>query len=161
MSRYPRGKNLSAWTGLILCLLLGFVFVCIGTGVEPVEREELKAVTICFDRTVAVAGDYDRICLLDEEGERYEIHAANGSETLAEQLEELPEGTQLELLLHPEDGYVLGIYRNGTPMLGWQEAQQEIREEDRAFFWMGIAMLGMGIYILVAEIFLKKRKNSA
>ena len=46
MSRYIDGKNIPNWVGLVLCLLIGFVFVCIGTGIEQVEREELTAVTI-------------------------------------------------------------------------------------------------------------------
>ena len=155
---YPKGKNLPAWAGLVLCLLLGFVFTCIGPGIEPVEREELKAVTIRFAQSVAVAGNYDRIRLQDVEGAWYELHAANGDQTLAEKLEELPAGTELQLLLHPEEEYVLGIYRDGTPMLGWQEAMQEIQDEDLAFSWMGIGLWVLGVVIFVAEKRTKKKK---
>ena len=158
MSRYPKGKNLPAWAGLILCLLMGFVFVCIGTGIEPVEREELKPVTICLERSVALAGDDDRICLQDGEGTWYQLHAANGKYALVRALEELPRGTELELLLHPEDEYVLGIYRDGTPILGWQEAMQEIKHEDLAFSWLGIIMWVLGIVMFAAEKRSKKRK---
>lgn len=155
---YPKGKNLPAWAGLVLCLLMGFVFVCIGTGVEPVEREELKAVTIRLERSVAIAGDDDRIRLQDGEGAWYQLHAANGNQALAEKLGALPAGTELELLLHPEDEYVLGIYRDGVPMLGWQEAMQEIRDEDRAFSWMGIGLWVMGVVMFAAEKRAKKKK---
>ena len=155
---YPKGKNLPAWAGLVLCLLMGFVFVCIGPGIEPVEREELKAVTIRFAQSVAVAGNYDRIRLQDGEGAWYELHAANGNQALAEKLEELPAGTELELLLHPEDEYVLGIYRDGVPMLGWQEAMQEIQSEDRAFFWLGIGLWVLGVVTFAAEKRAKKKK---
>ena len=155
---YPKGKNLPAWAGLVLCLLRGFVFVCIGPGIEPVEREELKAVTIRLERSVAVAGDYDRIRLQDVEGAWYELHAANGNQTLAEKLEELPAGTELQLLLHPEEEYVLGIYRDGTPMLGWQEAMQEIQDEDQAFSWLGIGVWILGVVMFVAEKRSKKKK---
>ena len=151
----PKGKNLPAWAGLVLCLLLGFVFVCIGPGIEPVE---LKAVTIRLERSLAVAGDYDRIRLQDGEGAWYELHTANGNQALAEKLEALPAGTELQLLLHPEDEYVLGIYRDGTPILGWQAAMQEIRDEDRAFSWMGIGLWILGGVMFVAEIFRKKKK---
>ena len=157
---YPKGKNLPAWAGLVLCLLLGFVFTCIGPGIEPVEREELKAVTIRFAQSVAVAGNYDRIRLQDGEGAWYELHAANGDQTLAEKLEELPAGTELQLLLHPEEEYVLGIYRDGTPMLGWQEAMQEIQGEDLAFSWLGIGVWILGVVMFVAEK-RSKRKNNA
>ena len=83
MSRYINGKNIPNWVGLLLCLLMGFVFVCIGTGIEQVEREELTAVTIRLDRCVVVAGDFDRISLFDEDGNRYEILASNGKQDLA------------------------------------------------------------------------------
>ena len=155
---YPKGKNLPAWAGLVLCLLMGFVFVCIGTGIEPVEREELKAVTIRLERSLAIAGDDDRIRLQDGEGEWYELHAANGDYALVRALESLPKGTELELLLHPEDEYVLGIYRDGVPMLGWQEAMQEIRDEDRAFSWMGIGLWVMSVVMFAAEKRAKKKK---
>ena len=158
MRTYFRGKKLSSWAGLILCLLMGFVFVCIGTGIKQVEREELKDVTVCFDRCVVIAGDFARISLFDEDGNRYEIHAANGEEALARKLEALDAGTELELLLHPEEGYVLGIYREGTPLLGWQDALQEIKDEDLVFFWMGIGLWGLGIVMFVAEKFSKKKK---
>ena len=42
MSRYINGKNIPNWVGLLLCLLMGFVFVCIGTGIEQVEILVLK-----------------------------------------------------------------------------------------------------------------------
>ena len=155
---YPKGKNLPTWAGLVLCLLLGFVFTCIGPGIEPVEQEELKSVTIRFAQSVAVARDYNRIRLQDGEGAWYEIHAANGNQALAEKLGELPAGTELELLLHPEDEYVLGIYRDGTPILGWQEAMQEIRDEDRAFSWMGIGLWVLGLVMFVTVIISKKKK---
>ena len=154
----PKGKNLPAWAGLVLCLLMGFVFVCIGTGIEPVEREELKAVTIRLERSLAVARDYDRIRLQDGEGAWYQLHAANGDYALVRALEALPKGTELELLLHPEDEYVLGIYRDGVPMLGWQEAMQEIRDEDRAFSWLGIGLWVLGVVTFAAEKRAKKKK---
>ena len=155
----PKGKNLPAWAGLVLCLLMGFVFVCIGTGIEPVEREELKAVKIRLERSLAVAGDYDRIRLQDGEGAWYELHAANGNQALAEKLGALPAGTELELLLHPKDEYVLGIYRDGVPMLGWQEAMQEIRDEDRAFSWLGIGLWVLGVVMFAAEKEQKRKNN--
>ena len=158
MSKYPKGKNLSVWAGLILCMVLGFVFVVIGTGVEPVEREELDAVTIRLGRCAMIPGDYDHISLLDEEGNRYGIHAANGDQALAERLKELPAGTELELLLHPQEEYVLGIYRDGTPLLGWQRAMQEIRDEERGFFWLGIGMWVCGAVIFITEKSAKKKK---
>ena len=152
------GKKISAWAGLILFLLIGFVFVCIGTGIRQVEREELKEVTVSLDRCVVIAGDFDRISLFDEDGNRYEIHAANGDQDLAQKLQVLPVGTELELLLHPEEDYVLGIYEDGTPILGWQAAQQEIEDEDRGFSWMGYGMWILGIVIFVTEKFSKKKK---
>lgn len=158
MSRYIDGKHIPVWVGLVLCLLLGFVFTCIGTGIEPVEREEMNAVTIRLDRCVVVAGDFDRISLFDEDGNRYEIHAANGDQDLAQKLQALPGGTELELLLHPEEDYVLGIYEDGTPLLGWQYAQQEIADEDRGFSWMGYGMWILGIVIFITEKFSKKKK---
>ena len=157
MRTYPRGKNLPVWAGLVLCLLIGFVFVCIGTGIEPVEREELTAVTIRLDRCVVAAGDFDRISLLDGDGNRYQIHAANGKEDLARKLEAVAAGTELELLLHPQEEYVLGIYRDGTPLLGWQEALQEIREEDQIFFWLGIGMCALGAVMFATEKITKKK----
>ena len=158
MRTYPRGKNLPVWAGLVLCLLIGFVFVCIGTGIEPVEREELTAVTIRLDRCVVAAGDFDRISLLDGDGNRYQIHAANGKEDLARKLEAVAAGTELELLLHPEDAYVLGIYEDGNPILGWQSAMQEIKEEDLMFSLLGIVMWGCGIVMFATEKFSKKKK---
>ena len=155
---YPKGKNLPAWAGLVLCLLMGFVFVCIGTGSEPVEREELKEVSIRLERSVSIAGDDDRIRLQDGEGTWYQLHAANGDYALVRALEALPEGTELELLLHPEDEYVLGIYRDGIPILDWQEAMQQIKTEDLAFFWLGIGLWILGGVMFVTEIFRKKKK---
>ena len=157
MSRYINGKNIPNWVGLLLCLLMGFVFVCIGTGIEQVEREELTAVTIRLDRCVVVAGDFDRISLFDEDGNRYEIHASNGKQNLARKLEALDAGTELELLLHPED-YVLGIYEAGTPILSWQAAMQEIKEEDHMFSFLGIVVWACGIVMFATEKFSKKKK---
>ena len=158
MRNYPKGKNLPSWAGLILCLLIGFVFVCIGTGVKPVEREELQEVHIRFDRYQLIAMDVNNILIFDDDGGSYQLHTANGDQDLAEKLEDLPAGAELQLLLYPEDGYVLGIYRDGTPLLGWQEAQQEIREDDRMFFWLGMMMWVLGAVMFVTEKFSKKKK---
>ena len=158
MRTYFRGKKLSTWAGLILCLLMGFVFVCIGTGIKQVEREELKDVTVRFDRCVVIAGDFARISLFDEDGNRYEIHAANGEEALARKLEALDAGTELELLLHPEEAYVLGIYEEGKPILDWQTAMQDIKEEDLLFSFLGVVMWVCGIVLFATEKISKKEK---
>ena len=158
MRKNPKGKNLSSWAGLILCLLIGFVFVCIGTGVEPVEREELQEVQIRFDCYKLIAMDVSDIRIFDGSGESYQLHTANADHTLVEKLMEVPTGAELQLLLHPEDGYVMGIYRDGTPLLSWQAAQEEIADEDLGFSWLGYGMWGMGIVMFVTEIFAKKKK---
>ena len=158
MSKYPKGKNLPAWAGLILCLLIGFVFVCIGTGIGPVEREDMDDVTISYQKYEVFGSDTEHIGIMDAEGAWYEVHHTSSDYALRQKLKDLPEGAELQLLLHPEEGYVLGIYREGTPLLGWQEALQEIKDEDLTFSWLGYGMWGLGIVMFVAEKFSKKKK---
>ena len=158
MSRYPLGRNLPSWAGLILCLLIGFVFVCIGTGIEQVEREDMIAVTISYEKYKVFGVDTENIGIADADGNWYEVHHTSSDYALRQKLKELPAGTELELLLHPEQEYVLGIYRDGTPLLGWQAAQQEIKDEDRAFFWLGIVMWTLGVAMFATEKFSKKKK---
>ena len=158
MSRYPLGRNMPTWASLILFLLLGFVFVCIGTGIEQVEREEMEAVTIPYEKYKVFGGDTEYIGIMDADGQWYEVHHTSSDYALRQKLNTLSTGTELELLLHPESETVLGIYRDGTPLLGWQAAQQEIREEDRAFFWLGIMMWALGAVMFATEKFSKKKK---
>lgn len=158
MSAYPRGKNLSSWAGLMLCLLIGFVFVCIGTGIEQVEREEMNAVRISYQKYKVLGGDTEHIGIADADGQWYQVHHTSSDSSLREKLKELPAGTELELLLHPEMEYVLGIYRGGMPLLDWQTAQQEIRDENLTFSWLGIGMWVCGIVMFAVEKFSKKKK---
>lgn len=158
MSTYPKGKNLSSWAGLILCLLIGFVFVCIGTGIEPVEREEMEAVSIRFQEYKIIGTETEWILLIDDAKGSYEVHHTCSDFKLRQKLGELPAGTELELLLHPQEEYVLGIYREDTPLLDWKTAQQEIRDEDLVFFWMGIGLWALGVVMFAAEKFSKKKK---
>lgn len=158
MSRYPRGKNLPGWVGLLLCMAIGFVFTCIGTGIEPVERGALKEVTICYQEYKVLGGDTEHIRLSGDGGVYYEVHHTSSGYHLRQKLEELPAGTELELLLHPEAEYVLGIYRDGTPLLGWQTAVQKIKDEDLIFFWMGIGLWVLGAVMFSAEKISKKKK---
>ena len=157
MSRYPRGRNLPSWAGLILCLLIGFVFVCIGTGIEQVEREEMDAVTISYEKYKVFGSDTEHIGIMDADGQWYEVHHTSSDYALRQKLNALSTGMELELLLHPESEYVLGIYRDGTPLLGWQEALQEIREEDQIFFWLGIGMCALGAVMFATEKITKKK----
>lgn len=157
MSRYPRGRNLPSWAGLILCLLIGFVFVCIGTGIEQVEREEMDAVTISYEKYKVFGSDTEHIGILDADGQWYELHHTSSDYALRQKLNALSTGMELELLLHPESEDVLGIYLDGTPLLGWQEALQEIREEDQIFFWLGIGMCALGAVMFATEKIKKKK----
>ena len=157
MSRYPRGRNLPSWAGLILCLLIGFVFVCIGTGIEQVEREEMDAVTISYEKYKVFGSDTEHIGIMDADGQWYEVHHTSSDYALRQKLNALSTGMELELLLHPESEDVLGIYREGTPLLGWQEALQEIREEDQIFFWLGIGMCTLGAVMFATEKITKKK----
>lgn len=159
MSRYPRGRNLPSWAGLILCLLIGFVFVCIGTGIEQVEREEMDAVTISYEKYKVFGSDTEHIGIMDADGQWYEVHHTSSDYALRQKLNALSTGMELELLLHPESEDVLGIYRDGTPLLGWQEALQEIRQEDRAFFWLGIVMWALSPLVFAGEK-IQNRQNS-
>ena len=158
MSKYPNRKNLASWAGLILCLLVGFVFVFIGTGTEPVEREDMNYVTIRYEKYEVFGVDTEHIGIMDAEGAWYEVHHTSSDYALRQKLKDLPEGAELQLLLHPEEGYVLGIYREGTPLLGWQDAQQEIADEDLGFSWMGYGMWILGIVMFATEKFSKKKK---
>ena len=158
MSKYPNRKNLASWAGLILCLLVGFVFVCIGTGTEPVEREDMNDVTISYQKYEVFGGDTEHIGIMDAEGQWYEVHHTSSDYALRQKLKDLPEGAELQLLLHPEEGYVLGICREGTPILDWQTAMQEIRDEDLGFSWMGYGMWILGIVMFATEKFSKKKK---
>ena len=74
---------------------------------------------------------------------------------LAEKLERLPAGTQMDLLIHPDSEYILQIEAEGLTLLDFDNAQNRLWNESLFFAGLGVLMYAVGVYMIY--MFIRKK----
>lgn len=142
-------------------ILLICVTMCIATVfiLQPVNnRIILESGAISIVATYSGCDpSYGRgsIKYIDLEFEDYEELTVDGccsNSNLVEQLDDIPAGTQIHLLVHPKSENVLQLDVNGDILLEFNDAQNRIWREAVAFAVMGLFMYVVAIGLSIGMI---------
>lgn len=86
------------------------------------------------------------------DGQEHTVDGVCSGHGLADRLEALPRGTQMELLLHPDSGAVLQIEAEGEILLEFDFALDQLWREAVLFAVLGLAMYAGDAFLLVSVI---------
>ncbi len=133
---------------MIIGLFLGYVFLQMPGQKAVIPREEAVFLSAPLEQcNVRYQRGQEHSISLDLEGcERQFVHQICASEALAQQLRELPEGTAVELLVHPTGHDVLEIRVAGEVLLEFDRSQELLSQDAGGFGVMGLLLIPMGIY---------------
>lgn len=150
--------------GAIIALICLCLFTAIGLGSQPfqhqkIERQNAIMLSAVLDRTNPVYGR-GSTSYLNLEFRDAEVQYVDGcclGYGLQEKLENLPSGTQMQLLIHPDSGAVLQIEVAGETLLGFGYAQDQLWGEALFFAGLGVFMFVCAVFLIY--ILIRKKFN--
>ena len=148
---------------LLICLLffMGTVFISLPFRNHRIEESEAVSVTAEYcGYYIDTNSSHTSIQEIDLEFNGHDDLTVDGCCVKMDwihELDALPKGTTMRLLVHPRSGNVLQIESKGEILLPFQDAQRSIRQESLAF-----AAIGLAIYActgaFLAAVLRRKRK---
>ena len=152
-----------AWIFFIaFTFFVGTVFLA-----EPLQNEKIfKNEAISYQAHVAdVKATHNRygireIALTFSNGDEFWIDVNCSTNPLFEQLKSIPRGTQLQLLLRPNDKTILQIEYDGKLLLEFEDAQQKLWNSAVGMAVLGLFMYASGIVFLCLRPKKLRRKGS-
>ena len=170
-NKYKRkSEPLNRWVALVMALIsifMGTVFSCTMISNQPIDREEATELTCNykdFRGYKKVKGGFTEIKLIFSDGSTQYIDASCVTDEIFKVIEETAPGTKFNMLINPQNDYVLELIADDVVLFDFDYAQKELERESVGFFYLGIAMYGFAIFFIVQAIldFRKKiRKTKA
>ena len=125
---------------------------------QKIDRENAIMLSAVFDSVDRVYGKHgvQYVNLQFQDAEAQSVDGCCLGYGLQEKLENLPSGTQMQLLIHPDSGNVLQIVVAGEILLEFDDAQNQLWREACFFPVLGAFMIVFAvflIYILIRKKF--------
>ncbi len=167
--RYKKSEPLNRWVALIMALIsifMGTVFSSTLFLNQPIAREDAIELTCIFEDykggTRHLKGGYTEITLIFKDGSKQYIDSCCLSYELCEEIENITSGTEIKLLINPNNNYVIELIANDKKLLDFDTTQKDLKNEGLGFFILGLVMYIFAIIFIVQAMFdLKKKINRA
>ena len=167
--RYKKSEPLNRWVALVMALIsifMGTVFSSTLFLNKPIAREEAIESTCIFEDfkggTRHLKGGYKEITLIFKDGSKQYIDSCCLSYELCEKIENITSGTEIKLLINPNNNYVIELIANDEILLDFDTTQKDLKNEGFGFFILGLVMYIFAIFFIVQAVvdFKKKFKRS-
>nr|MBR4280195.1 hypothetical protein [Clostridia bacterium] len=167
--RYKRRKKLQlSFIGCILIIIVGVLLGSVFTfgmhhwnaSVHPEDAIAVRAAYTGYDvdyssgRTGAIRRNIAQVFLHFADHDRLTIDGSCVNTALLDALAALPDGTMLDMLVHPSGSSVLSIETQGETLLAFEQSQRSLNFEKWGFFALGMiayAWVGIAAYYLLAR----------
>lgn len=148
---FVRGSTIA-----FICLLLFAATVFVSQLFQNQKIDEQNAIMLSavFDSADPVYGKISTICidLQFRDAEEQTVDGCCLGYGLEEKLENIPSGTQMQLLIHPDSGNVLQVKVAGETLLDFDYAQDQLWCESLLFAGFGVFMLVCAVFLIYALI---------
>lgn len=142
---------------IAVALFMGTMFVSMPFRNYKVSKGEAESVVTCL---LSVEGHYRRprrsfrrelryILLNCSEGEQFQIRNCYRNEGMLEQLESIPVGTSVEMLLHPKSGTVLELVADDRVYVDFEGSQDYLWRESLVSAGLGVLCYAAAPYLIV------------
>lgn len=136
---------------ICVSLFIGTVFTTQPFRNRKIEMNQAVAVSGIFEQADPAYGR-GSLKYIDLEFRNTEEQTIDGccvKQELGEKLEQIPVGTQMRLLVHPESDRVLQLEADGEILLDFHYAQEQLWKEAIGFMWLGLVMYAASAYLIV------------
>ena len=154
---YDTGNSLSK--GIIIVFVCLSLFCTAGFVSQPflnrkIDVETAVMLSAVFDRADRVYGKHGvkYVDLEFQDADTQMVASCCLGYGLEEKLENIPSGTQMQLLIHPDSGNVLQIQVEGETLLEFDYAQDQLWSEAMFFPILGIFMFACAVFLLFVLI---------
>ena len=117
----------------VFAVFMGVVLICGSASDRPIEKDEAVAASGSFDH-YDTETDYRVICM--EDGSCYFVYPNGETDEFCNRMLSLEKGTKVELLVNPNNDYVLSVVADGEELMSFEEGQG-------GFNFFGFMLLGL------------------
>ena len=149
---------------IIIMLIVGTILVSLSLKTNLIKTEEAIHITDSYSSYTEVTGRRGRCVALKIHFENNESISIKGRcvyDGLKEAISSLPEGTEAEMLIHPDSYYILDLKAQGETILNFDHSIKQFATEKYTYLTFGIlSYVGAVIEILHAVKIIKHKKDS-
>ncbi len=148
----------------IICAIIAVVAICIGTIFICIQSSN---VYITKDEAVSYSGEFLRYdssrnyCGIEFADDSYfNVYAHTETPEFRDMMKSLDEGTKLNILVNPNNGYVVEIItESGEELMNFEQSQQAIDSYDNGYVIFGIILIIIGVSLISYIVYVKLRKK--
>lgn len=168
-NKYKRkSEPLNRWVALVMALIsifMGTVFSSTLLTNRPISKEEATQLTCTYKEFTGhkkLKGGFTEIKLLSYDSSAQYINSSCVTDEIYKAIEETAPGTKINMLVNPNNDYIVELVVNDVVILDFETAQKDLERDGAGFFILGIVMYIFAIVFIVQAVldFRKKIKRS-
>ena len=141
----------------ILAIVMGLVFIIAHKDYKPIPRSEAVAYSGEFSEYDAWK-NYRTIVF--EDGSEYDVYPHTLTQEFEDTMESLKKGTKLDILVNPNNDYVIEIVAGSREILNFDESQAALDSYDNGYIAIDAVVCFCGVFLIVsAFVFSAQRKK--
>ena len=130
----------------ILAILFGAFFALTQIGNKPIPRLEAVAYSGEFEE-YEVGDNYRTIIFTD--GSSYDVFPHTETQEFADTMSSLEKGTKLDILVNPNNDYVVEIMAGSREILNFEGSQAALDDYDNGYIAIGMVVCFSGVFFII------------
>lgn len=140
----------------ILAIIFGAIFALTQIGNKPIPRSE----------AVAYSGEFEEYEVWENsrtifftDGSSYDVFPHTETREFADTMSSLKKGTKLDILVNPNNDYVVEIMAGSTEILNFEESQAALDSYDNGYIAIGVFVCFAGLFLIIYGFVSSKQKE--
>lgn len=142
--------------GGILAILFGAIFALTQIENKPIPRSE----------AVAYSGEFEEYevwknsrTIIFTDGSSYDVFPHTETQEFADTMSSLKKGTKLDILVNPNNDYVVEIIVGSRELLNFEESQAALDAYDDGYIAIGVFVCFAGVFIITYGLVSSRQKE--
>ena len=142
--------------GGILAILFGAIFALTQIENKPIPRSE----------AVAYSGEFEEYevwknsrTIIFTDGSSYDVFPHTETQEFADTMSSLKKGTKLDILVNPNNDYVVEIIAGSRELLNFEESQAALDAYDDGYIAIGVFVCFAGVFIITYGLVSSRQKE--
>ncbi len=140
----------------ILAIIFGAFFALTQIENKPIPRSEVVAYSGEFEE-YEVWKNYRTIIFTD--GSSYNVYPHTETQEFADTMSSLKKGTKLDILVNPNNEYVVEIIAESREILNVEESQAALDAYDNGYIAIGVFVCFAGVFIIIYGLVYSRQRG--
>lgn len=140
----------------ILAIIFGAFFALTQIENKPISRSEAVAYSGEFEE-YEVGKNYRTIIFTD--GSSYNVFPHTETQEFADTMSSLKKGTKLDILVNPNNDYVVEIRAGSREFLNFEESQAALDAYDDGYIAIGVFVCFAGVFLIIYGLVSSRQKE--